>query len=67
MSPAVVARVSAALSARPEPEEPAVAPKPKPLPEWKAKERALKEALRPRVVSGFGFRGFRGVPARRQR
>lgn len=55
MSPHLVARVAAALSARPEPEEPAQAPEPKakPLPAWKQAERELKAKLRPRVVAGF--------------
>lgn len=54
MSPHLVARVAAALSARPA-EEPAQAPAapPKPLPEWKLRERELKTKLRPRIVAGF--------------
>lgn len=55
MSPHLIARVAAALSARPAPEEPEQAPAapPKPMPEWKKAERELKAKLRPRIVSGF--------------
>lgn len=55
MSPHLLARVAAALSARPALEEPEQAPaeEPKPLLEWKRKERELKAKLRPRIVAGF--------------
>ncbi len=55
MSPFVLARVAAALSARPAPEEPEQAPAapPKPMPEWKRKGKTELEMLRKKVKTSF--------------